>query len=110
MGATNIIIDSEIIKAINILQAAGIKVGRERFPFTYHHDFVRSRSGQPLLGRGLVASTMHSYREKHGDSKYIKHLIYGALLYMLANEPIQMALAIRNYEFARFFAGLANEF
>ena len=110
MSVDTKIIDQEIKAALRVMEPAGMcgdHFVASRFPYTYHHDFLRRLDDG--FSRNDIAELMLVYAEQHGALKYIRRCLYGAMLYLMTTYPMEFAKGIRNYEFARFVAALADE-
>lgn len=101
------VIEQEVGQAINLLAIVELtkKINIRSFPFAYHHDFVRRSSIK--MGREDIGKLMFEFRDKYGERTYIRRVIYGALLFIMAEYPVYFARALHNYDFAFYFARLS---
>ena len=95
--------DDEVL----FLTSLGFRVDPKRYPFNYHHDFVRLT--RVALSRGDVAERMSLLRfrwamqfgDAKGNAMYEAATRLGAILYLGREQPLLYTLALLQDELTR---------
>jgi len=74
-----------ISEALEAVKRAGFEVTDSRFPYTYHHDYIRMKGNPGKTSRGDVAAFM--LENTKSEEEYDSSLVYGALLYLFSYQP-----------------------
>ena len=86
---------SVIANTKTLMEEAGFNMVGHRFPFTYHHDYVRSHvsgsisEGYNDLSRGDVGDLLHTWAmaDGPGPEAYIWTAVEGAVNYLKEYQP-----------------------
>lgn len=88
-------VETVIKQTKDLMVEAGFNIVGSRFPFTYHHDYVREHvrgtisEGYSDLSRGDVADMLHTWAmaDGPGPEAYIWTAIEGAVNYLKEYQP-----------------------
>jgi hypothetical protein len=83
-------------KAKQILLDAGVPVSESRFPYTYHHDWVRNHPKFAGKSRSDIGHKIYLLSLVHGDEAVRPLLLAGCIYSLMQEHPAEFARAMQS--------------